>query len=285
MERFENLTLDEERALYGLNGAQIVRCTFDGPADGESALKECCDVHLDDCDLHLRYPLWHVTGGSLTNCRMTDTCRAALWYDEDLTIRNCSLGGIKALRECRKIRLTGGDAHSTEFGWMCRNLAVKDFTLYSEYPFLHTENAEFDGITLHGKYSFQYTRNLTFRNCVLDTKDAFWHAENITVYDSVVKGEYLAWYASNIRFVRCRIIGTQPLCYCKGLILEDCTMEACDLSFENSEVHATVSGHIDSVKNPACGAITADSIGEIIIDQYKWPGECPITIRSSGEIA
>ena len=266
MERYEALTLDEERALYGLNGAEVVRCLFDGPADGESALKECRNVHLTDCDLHLRYPLWHVSGGSMTDCRMTDTCRAALWYDDNLTLRNCDFGGIKALRECRDITIQGGSAQSTEFGWMCRGLTEKDFTL-------------------HGKYSFQYTRNLTFRNCVLDTKDAFWHAENITVYDSVVKGEYLAWYSTNLRLVRCRIIGTQPLCYCKGLILEDCTMEACDLSFENSEVEATVSGRIDSVKNPASGFVTADEIGSVIIDEYKWPGECPVTVRKADDIA
>ena len=48
MERYEALTLDEERALYGLNGAEVVRCTFEGPADGESALKECRDVHKTD---------------------------------------------------------------------------------------------------------------------------------------------------------------------------------------------------------------------------------------------
>ena len=285
MERYEALTLDEERALYGLNGAEVVRCTFEGPADGESALKECRDVHLTDCDLRLRYPLWHVSGGSMTDCRMTDTCRAALWYDDHMTLKNCDFGGIKALRECRNMVIEGGTGNSTEFGWMCHDLAIRDFALTSEYPFLHTTDATFDGFRLKGKYSFQYTKNLVFRNCILDTKDAFWHAENITVYDSVVKGEYLAWYASNIRFVRCKISGTQPLCYCKGLILEDCTMEGCDLSFENSEVTATVNGHIDSVKNPACGAITADSIGEIIIDEYKWAGDCPITLRTAGEIA
>ena len=110
MERYEALTLDEERALYGLNGAEVVRCVFEGPADGESALKECRDVHLDDCDLRLRYPLWHVSGGSLTNCRMTETCRAALWYDDHLTINGCEMNGIKALRECRDITINGGSA-------------------------------------------------------------------------------------------------------------------------------------------------------------------------------
>ena len=285
MERYEALTLDEERALYGLNGAEVVRCKFEGPADGESALKECRNVHLTDCDLKLRYPLWHVSGGSMTDCRMTDTCRAALWYDDNLTLRNCDFGGIKALRECRNMVIEGGTGNSTEFGWMCHDLRVRDFALTSEYPFLHTTDSAFDGFRLKGKYSFQYVKNIVMRNCYLDTKDAFWHAENVTVYDSVVKGEYLAWYASNIRFVRCKIIGTQPLCYCKGLILEDCTMEACDLSFENSEVVATVSGHIDSVKNPVKGSITADSIGEIIVDEFKWAGECPITVKGAEDIA
>ncbi len=285
MERFENLTLDAERALYGLDGAEVVRCVFEGPADGESALKECKNVHLEDCDLRLRYPLWHVQDASLTSCRMTDTCRAALWYDDRITITDCHLGGIKALRECRDVTIQGGDATSTEFGWMSHGLRISDFTLNSEYPFLHATNAEFDRFTLHGKYSFQYVKNVTFRSCTLDTKDAFWHAENVTVYDSVVKGEYLAWYSTNLKLVRCRIIGTQPLCYCKGLILEDCTMEGCDLSFENSEVTATITGHVDSVKNPASGAITADSIGEVIIDEFKWPGECPITARKADEIA
>lgn len=285
MERYEALTLDEERALYGLNGAEVVRCKFEGPADGESALKECRNVHLTDCDLRLRYPLWHVSGGSMTDCRMTDTCRAALWYDDGLTLRNCDFGGIKALRECRNMVIEGGTGTSTEFGWMCHDLRIRDFALTSEYPFLNTTDAEFDGFRLKGKYSFQYVKNVVMRNCTLDTKDAFWHAENVTVYDSVVQGEYLAWYASNIRFVRCKISGTQPFCYCKGLILEDCTMEGCDLSFENSEVIATVNGHIDSVKNPVSGSITADSIGEIISDEHQWEGDCHITVKGEDAIA
>ena len=278
-------TLDQERALYGLHDATVQSCRFEGPADGESALKECGGLTIDNCDFLLRYPLWHVDDSTLTNCRMTETCRAALWYDNRITIKNSDMGGIKALRECRDMVIEGGSGTSTEFGWMCERLRIRDFTLTSEYPFLHTTDAEFDGFRLKGKYSFQYTRNLVFRNCILDTKDAFWHAENITVYDSVVKGEYLAWYSTNLRLVRCKISGTQPLCYCKGLILEDCTMEGCDLSFENSEVTATVNGHIDSVKNPASGSITADSIGEIIVDEYKWAGECPITVRKADDIA
>ena len=41
MEWMEQKTFDEERALYGRDGLLVRNCAFDGPADGESALKEC----------------------------------------------------------------------------------------------------------------------------------------------------------------------------------------------------------------------------------------------------
>ena len=56
---FKDLTMDEERALYGIHNATIIHCIFDGPRDGESALKESADVDVSDCDFRLRYPLWH----------------------------------------------------------------------------------------------------------------------------------------------------------------------------------------------------------------------------------
>ena len=39
-----NKTFDEERSLYALQVAEVNGCTFAGPADGESVLKECRDV-------------------------------------------------------------------------------------------------------------------------------------------------------------------------------------------------------------------------------------------------
>ena len=216
----------------------------------------------------------------IKNCHMTENCRAALWYDDGVVIEDSKLHGIKALRECKNIKLKNSDVISPEFAWRSHNITIENVTLEGEYPFFECTDMVVEGLKMKGKYSFQYIENATFRNCNLDTKDAFWHAKNITIEDSVVKGEYLAWYAENIRFVRCKIIGTQPLCYCKGLVLEDCEMEGCDLSFERSEVIATVQGHIDSVKNPITGSITADSIGEIILEEeIVTPGECKIITK------
>ena len=276
MNTIENQTLDQERALYGIRDTLVRNCTFSGPADGESALKECRSITVEDCAFHLRYPFWHVTGANIRRIAMTEGCRAAFWYDRDLHVFDSHLGGIKAFREMDDCALTNCTIESKEFGWCCRNLTIRDSELVSEYPFLNCRDMDIDGLTMQGKYSFQYCENVTIRNSVLDTKDAFWHAKNVTVYDSTIKGEYLAWYSENVRLVRCKLIGTQPLCYCKGLVLEDCTMEGCDLSFENSEVTATVCGSIDSVKNPHRGSIRADAIREIILDEYKWPGDCRI---------
>lgn len=279
MEEYSDLILDEERALYGLHSANITRCKFEGPADGESALKECSDLFVTRCDFRLRYPLWHARETRLVNCTMSEGCRAALWYDSNILLRDCKLNGVKAVRECSNVTLEGGSAVSTEFGWKVNGFRVRNFELTSEaYPFFMCRDMEIDHLTMTGKYAFQYVRNAIVRNSVLNTKDVFWHAENVTITDSIINGEYLGWYSRGLRLIRCHIAGTQPFCYCDDLILEDCTMEKCDLAFENSHVTATVKGHIDSVKNPISGSIRAGSIGEIILDEHLSPvADCDIT--------
>jgi len=148
----ENHNFDQERALYGIKGAIVRNCKFDGPADGESALKETSCMQINGCYMNLRYPLWHANKAVVSDCGLTDKCRAAFWYDSDITIRNC------------------------------------------------------------------------------------------------------------------RINGTQPFCYCRNLIFENCIIEGCDFAFERSSVKADVKGRIESVKNDFSGKITADEIGTLIMD-------------------
>ena len=98
---------DEERSLYALEHCDVVDCVFAGPADGESVLKEARDVALERCDFSLRYPLWHVRGFKLKDCRMDELTRAAIWYAEGGEICDSILGGIKAVRECKDISIKG----------------------------------------------------------------------------------------------------------------------------------------------------------------------------------
>ncbi len=273
----ENKTFDEERALYGSTGLMVKNCRFDGPADGESAFKECRDIRAQDCFFNLRYPFWHDDGAVIDNCEMTELCRAALWYSHHVGITESRLHGIKALRECGDIKMRDCHIVSPEFGWSVHGLEMRDCHAESEYFMMRSDKLNFDNVTLKGKYSFQYIEDSVFDNCNFDTKDAFWHAKNVTVRNSTVKGEYLAWYCEDVTFENCRIIGTQPLCYCKGLKLIDCEMIDTDLSFERSEVEATLTAPIVSIKNPLSGHIYVPCAGEIIRDDMNSRGEVIIT--------
>lgn len=266
MNIIENKSFDEERALYGSKNLAVRNCRFEGPADGESAFKECENITVSKCFFDLRYPFWHDNGLKISGAELTELCRAALWYSCNIEITDSRLHGIKALRECENIRLKGCDIISPEFGWSVNDMEMTDCTAESEYFMMRSRELHFNNVTFKGKYSFQYIENSTFENCSFDTKDAFWHAKNIVVKNSTVKGEYLAWYCENITFDHCKIIGTQPLCYCKGLKLIECEMIDTDLSFERSEVEASVTTHIVSVKNPLKGCVCAPSVGEIIFD-------------------
>ena len=273
----ENQAFDGERAMYGARRLRVENCRFDGPADGESALKEVSDVEVEDTFFNLRYPLWHASRVRLRRCRMTDLARAALWYCDHAVIEDCSLHGIKALRECRDVRLSGCNVRSAEFGWSVDQLEVADCSVEGEYPFMRAENLRFRDVSLKGKYSFQYIRNAEFDDCSFDTKDAFWHARNVTVRNSVVRGEYLGWYSDHLTFENCRIVGTQPLCYCTNLKLVDCEMIDCDLAFEKSDVEARILTPIDSVKNPYRGFIEAPS-AEVVLDDPRAEGLCDLRV-------
>jgi len=88
MTLIENKKFDMERALYGSSGLSVIKCTFDGPADGESALKECHNIQASDCYFNLRYPFWHDHQLNISGSEMTENCRAALWYSEDININS-----------------------------------------------------------------------------------------------------------------------------------------------------------------------------------------------------
>ena len=265
MKLIENKTFDEERALYESDQVRAVGCRFDGPADGESAFKESKNIEVDNCYFNLRYPFWHDKNVIIKNSEMTELCRAALWYSDDIEIENSKLHGIKALRECRQIKMRDTDIISTEFGWNSSDIDMQKCSASGEYFMMNAKKLNFDDVYLKGKYSFQYIEDSTFENCNFDTKDAFWHAKNVVVRNSIIKGEYLGWYCENVTFENCVISGTQPLCYCNGLKLINCEMHGADLSFEKSEVEADITTPVISIKNPTKGYIRVSKVDEIIM--------------------
>ncbi|MCH5326444.1 MAG: DUF3737 family protein [Duncaniella sp.] len=277
MTLIENKEFEGERPLFAQHHLHLVNVTIHA---GESALKCGTDIRAEHCRFEGKYPFWHVDGFVIENCLFTPGGRAALWYSRDCTMRHTKVEAPKMFREMSGITLEDVDIpDAQETLWHCSNVKIDRVSVdHADYLFMHSENIRIDRWKQQGNYSFQYCRNVEIRNADIHSKDAFWNTEDVTVYDSKLDGEYLGWHSRNLRLVRCHISGTQPLCYCKNLVLEDCTFDAdADLAFEDSDLKATILSPMTSIKNPRSGSISLPHAGEIIIDEnILQPADCHI---------
>lgn len=279
METIRDKEFGGERPLFGTRNLRLENVTIHA---GESALKCCANIEADHCTFEGKYPFWHVDGFRVTDCLFTPGARAALWYSRNLVMTDTRVDAPKMFREMDGIVLrnvTIPDAEETL--WHVANVDIKNVKVEkADYLFMHSHDINIEDWEQHGNYSFQYCRNVVIRNAVIYSKDAFWGTENVTIYDSELHGEYLGWHSKRLHLVRCKISGTQPLCYCKDLILEDCEFAPdCDLAFEDSEVNARILTPVTSIKNPEKGSITAPSFGQVIIDEHSKALPDSLTIK------
>lgn len=286
METIKNTEFEGERPLFASRDICLDHVTIHA---GESALKECSNVEAYNCRFEGKYPFWHNDGFIVKNCLFTEGARAALWYSCGLEMSDTLVEAPKMFREMDGIKLRNVRMpNAEETLWMCRNVELDHVEVaHADYLFMHSENIRINHYKQQGNYSFQYCRNVEIRNAVIDSKDAFWNTEDVTVYDSELTGEYLGWHSRRLRLVNCIISGTQPLCYAHDLVLENCTMaDDADLAFEYSTVEATIDSPVHSVKNPQSGHITAQSYGEIILDEHiKAPADCVIATFTNHQTA
>lgn len=266
-----------ERPMFASRNIRFENITFTA---GESALKCCNNLQIDKCTFQGKYPLWHTDNFEVENCMFEPGARAAIWYSNKLTMRNCQIDAPKMFREMDGLILENiriPDAEETL--WHVRNVKINDMEVANaDYLFMHSSNIKIKKWRQQGNYSFQYCRNVEIHNAYIDSKDAFWETENVTIYDSELHGEYLGWHSKKLRLVNCHISGTQPLCYCTDLVMENCTMDAdCDRAFEDSILKATVNSVITSVQNPRSGIVKAIGYGKIIIDSnIRQPADCKL---------
>lgn len=271
-----------ERPLFASHHLRLENVTVHA---GESALKECSDIDAEGCRFEGKYPFWHVDGFRINNCLFTSGARAALWYSRNLVMTDTLVEAPKMFREMTGIRLENVQIpDAAETLWHCHDVELDNVTVgNADYLFMHSSRIRIRNYSQQGNYSFQYCRDVEIHNAVIDSKDAFWNTENVTVCDSRLTGEYLGWHSRNLRLVRCHISDTQPLCYARNLVLEDCTFDPdADLAFEESTVDATIDSVVTSVKNPTSGRISALGYGDIILDEnIKSPADCVIETRKA----
>lgn len=100
--------------------------------------------------------MWYFKGFTLFAPAMDELTRAALWYGEDGSITDCTLGGIN------RTRLNQYPAFS---------LPHRISEVWLESDGISSTEPDED----EGKYSFQYMEHLKITDCQL-VKDAFWHS-------------------------------------------------------------------------------------------------------------
>jgi hypothetical protein len=280
METIKDKEFGGERPLFAIHDTRLENITI---TDGESAIKQCRNIEARDCRFYGKYPWWHVEGALIEDCYFALDSRSAVWYTNDLVMRRCRIDAPKFFREMRNVVIEDVElCDADETFWKVDGLRLKNVRMHGgTYPFMFSKNIYVDGLESDSKYVFQYCENVEVHNAKILTKDSFWESKNVVVYDSVLDGEYLAWHSKNVRLVNCHLTGEQLLCYTEDLVLENCTFDkSCDRVFEYSTVEADIRGHIENIKNPTSGHITADSIGSVTIDEnVRQPNDCVIEIR------
>ena len=258
-----------ERPLFGIHDTKLDNITI---TDGESGIKMCRNIECNNSKFYGKYPWWHVDGSVITNCYFDPKSRSAIWYSNDMVMKDTVIDAPKLFREMKNVSLENvkiNDADETF--WRIDGLKLKNVELHGgTYPFMFSKNIYVDGLVSDSKYVFQYCQNVEIHNAKITTKDSFWECDNVTVYDSELDGEYLAWHSKNVTLVRCHISGEQPLCYSDNIVLRDCTFDAaCDRAFEDcTNIDAKIKGSITNIKNPISGHITAEKIGSVTYNEF-----------------
>lgn len=257
-----------ERPLYGLHDAALVKTIF---GQGESPLKTCHNLDLEQVIFQWEYPLWYAQKITVNDSIFETMARSGIWYTKQIALTNCTLQAPKLFRRCQNISLENVQfADATETMWTCRDLKMKNCTVSGDYFGKDSANVFLDHVRLVGNYAFDGGRHIEAHHCHFVSKDNFWNCEDVTLYDCVLDGEYLAWNTKKIRFVNCTIVSDQGLNYIDDLTLENCRLNHTDLAFKYcSNISAQIKGRIESIKNPLLGSITADAIGELIMDPEK----------------
>ena len=124
MKIIKNKEFGGERPLFAEHDLQLDSITI---IDGESGIKQCQNIEATGCKFYGKYPWWHVDGARIDNCYFAPGSRSAIWYTNDLRMKDCVIDGPKFFREMKNVEVenvTINDAD--EIFWKEDGLRVKN---------------------------------------------------------------------------------------------------------------------------------------------------------------
>ncbi|MBP5185542.1 MAG: DUF3737 family protein, partial [Clostridiales bacterium] len=219
METIKSGFLEGERALFFGKDLRIEDSVFD---NGESPLKHSSNIELIRSTFKWKYPLWYSDHIRLTDCVLTETGRAGIWYTSDLQMDHVRIDAPKTFRRSSGLILRNVDfANAQETLWACRDVQMENVTAKGDYFAMNSRDLKIYNLDLLGNYGFDGGENIEISDSKLITKDAFWNCRNITVKNSYISGEYFGWNSENIVMENCTLESLQGMCYIKGLVMKN----------------------------------------------------------------
>ena len=102
MELIKNKSFGGERPLFGAHDVRLEDITI---TDGESGIKCCQNIECHHSKFYGKYPWWHVDGSLITDCYFAPESRSAIWYSDNMVMKDCTIDGPKFFREMKNLDL------------------------------------------------------------------------------------------------------------------------------------------------------------------------------------
>ena len=138
-------TFGGERPLFATHDLRLENITI---TDGESGIKQCQNMECYNSKFYGKYPWWHVDGAYIENCYFAEGSRSAIWYTNDLVMKNSRIDGPKFFREMRNLELENVEiTDADETFWKVDGIRIKNVKLHGgTYPFMFSKNIYVDGL-------------------------------------------------------------------------------------------------------------------------------------------
>ena len=183
--------LTGERPLFGESGLQINHTLF---GEGESPLKECHQIEMENSMFQWKYPLWYSSDIEVKDSTWAEMARAGVWYTNNIHIENALIEAPKNFRRCNQLKLDNVFLpNAAETLWNCSNVTLNQVCAKGDYFAMNCNDMQIDNFELAGNYCFDGAKNVEIHHAKMLSKDSFCISEYVTVYYSFISGEYLGW--------------------------------------------------------------------------------------------
>lgn len=150
--------LTGERPLFGESGLQINHTLF---GEGESPLKECHQIEMENSMFQWKYPLWYSSDIEVKDSTWAEMARAGVWYTNNIHIENALIEAPKNFRRCNQLKLDNVFLpNAAETLWNCSNVTLNQVCAKGDYFAMNCTDMQIDNFELAGNYCFDGAKNV-----------------------------------------------------------------------------------------------------------------------------